>query len=358
MLEGTKNSLGYGALLAGALLLGSGILAGDFSRRLKSGDQSLDEAAQQKIRASMYAYAKQLESSDNPRDLAVSAFLQVSNHPDQKLTETLSVSKESIALLKKAIESGPNDPTLAWLEAMDCGWMNTACDKKAALARLVKLEPDNAAVDFLLFNEAHIAGNSTAAWQALASGGNKTDFTLPLDAISKMYLDSLQGWNSPVVIDARGYFGKNAKDLSPLTQDELRKAAAFGYGLAFALPAFQYYSEYCKPAPTDPAQLEACQKFTRNMATDNDVLARNIATHIGVAVFTQSPEKEAWLARREQSVWQSLQYSKLLQSIPDIDRKNLRAWPGTSELDRRITLLTENNIPLSPPDGWTSPKAR
>ena len=71
MKERTKNIFGYSALFAGALLIGGGILAGDFSRYLKSQDQSLDEADQQKIRASMFDYAKQLETSNNPRDLTV-----------------------------------------------------------------------------------------------------------------------------------------------------------------------------------------------------------------------------------------------------------------------------------------------
>ena len=234
--------------------------------------------------------------------------------------------------------------------------MTAACDKKEALARLVKLEPDNAAVDLLIFNEANAAGDSSAALQALQSGGSKTRFELPIHAIGNLYFESLQGWNSPVVINSRDYFGKNAKDFSPLTQDEIRKTAAIGYSMAFALPAFQHYSSYCKPAPAQAVQLEACRKFTENFAKDKNIISRRIATDIAVALFTQSPEKEEWLELREQSIWQSQQYSKLIQLIPDADRSYLRIWPDTDEVDRVAALLAQNNIPLSPPAGWTSTK--
>jgi len=354
----TQDVLAYGAFFAGAVLVGGCILAGDFSRYQKAQLTSIDPADEKKLRASFYEYAKQLETSGNPRDLAVSAFLQVSNHPDRELGTAFAPSAGNIALLKKALTHGQDDATLAWLEALDCGWMTDACDKDAGLARLLKLQPENAAVDFFQFNEAHWAGNTEAAWKALANGGNKKYFSLPIDAIGTMYFESLQNWRSPITMNPRFVFGENAKNIDPLTQDEYRKIEAFGYSIALAIPALQHYSEYCKPAPADPGKLLACQKFTTLFATGNTRLSRGLDTNIALSVFTQSPEKEKWQALRTQYQWQFQQYSKLLALDYSIERKYLQQWPGMTEQARLELLLRDNGIALIPPADWSLPEQK
>lgn len=348
-----QSTLAYGAFFAAALMIGGGILAGDFSRQLKVQDQRLVEADQEKLRSSLFDYAKQLESSNIPRDLAVSAFIQASNHPDMKLTQPFSAPENSIALLRKGIALGQNDPTLAWLEAMECNWMKVACNKDAALSRLVRLEPDNAAVDLLLFNIAVTSGDADAAWRALAVGGSKKYFALPMDAVSKMYFESLQDWDAPTSISARFYYGDNAKDLSALTQDEIRKATAAGFSMAFALPAFQHYAKFCMPAPADAVKLKSCQQFTEKLAADQNLLSRGVGSSVAVAVFTESPDREKWQANRNQHQWQMQEYMSLVMHDPSAERKYLKNWPYGSELDHVAAMLNEKNIPLSPPAGWT-----
>lgn len=334
-------------------MIGGGILAGDFSRQLKLQDQQLSEAYQEKLRSSLFDYAKQLESSDIPRDLAVSAFIQASSHPDLKLTQPFSAPENSIILLREAIALGQNDPTLAWLEAMECNWMKAACNKDAALSRLVKLEPDNAAVDLLLFNVAVSNGNADEAWRALTLGGSKKHFVLPINAVSKMYVESLQNWNAPISIGASYYYGDKANDLSALTLDEIRKATAAGFSMAFALPAFQHYTKYCMPAPAEPLKLRACQQFTERLANDHNLLSRGVGTSVALAVFTESPDIEKWLAKRKQHKWQMQEYSRLVMNDPSAERKYLKNWPYGSELERVEAMLNDKNIPVSPPADWS-----
>lgn len=353
-----NSVLAYGAFFVAALLIGGGILAGDFVRNQNAGEQSRNLSNQNRINASLFAYAKQLESSNKPSDLAVSAFIQASNHPELNLMETPSASKGNIALLKKAITLGQDDPTLAWLEAMECNWMKAACNKDAALLRLIKLEPDNAAVDLLVFNEAVGADDTDAAWHALALGGSKKHFVLPIDAVSKMYLESLQNWNAPTSIDASFYFGDSAKDFSALTQDEIKKATAAGFSMTFALPAFQHYTKYCMPAPADPIKLQTCQRFTENLSADRNLLSRGVGSSVAVTVFADSPDKEKWQAMRMQHKWQMQEYTRLVMKDPGFERKHLRTWPYSSELDRIAAMLTEKGIPLSPSEGWSFEAAK
>lgn len=353
MKEHTKNILGFSALLCGALIVGGSILAGDFSRYQRNHSIASELADAKKVQTSLFAYAKKLENSDNPRDLAVSAFLQLGNKPRDNLDQAFLPSLEEIALLKKALSLGQDDLTLAWFEAMNCGSMYAACDKDAALIRLGQLEPDNAAVDFLYLNKADTARDTEAVWQALERGGQKNYFQLPIDAIGSMFYQSLRNWNSPVTYDPKDIFGKNAKDTRPISQEEYRKITAFGVSLAIAIPALQAYSKYCRPAPTDLSQLKSCQKFTKNFAAGNSMLLRSMGTRMGTELFLQSPEKEIWQVRRNQFQWQQMKYNELLASDYSVDRVHFEMWPEKNELDRIAALLNERNIPLSPPKGWS-----
>ena len=353
-----NNALAYGTFFAAALLVGGGILAGDFTRYARNHSASNDQIQAREVQASLYAYAKTLEASDNARDLAVSAFLQVSNKPRDNPEQAFVVSQEEIDLLKKALVLGQNDATLAWFEAMDCGWMSAACDKDAALIRLSKLEPDNAAVEFLHLNKAHAIGNTEASWQAIERGGQKKYFRLPIDAIGAMYYESLRNWHSPVTLDPKDVFGKNTKDLRPVSQEEYRKITAFGFSIAIAIPALQDYSVYCRPAPTNVGHLKICQQFTGKLAAGDSMLLQGMGTRMGTELFLQSPEKEQWQARRNQHQWQQMKYSEVLQSDPGADRVYLEKWPGISENERIEALLSAKGISLSPPAGWAFEEKR
>lgn len=339
-------------------MIGGGILAGDFSRDARAHSSAGNQADAANVQASLYAYAKELEASDKPRDLAVSALLQVNNKPRDNPEPAYVVSQEEIDLLKKALAMGQNDATLTWFEAMNCGGMSAACDKDAALTRLSKLEPDNAAVELLYLNDADAAGNSEAAWQAIERGGQKKYFQLPVDAIGGMYYESLRNWNSPVTLDPKDVFGKNTKDLRPVSQEEYRKITAFGVSIAVAIPAYQYYTKYCYAVPADSNHLIACQQFTEKLAAADSPVLRGIGTRVGVALFTQSPGKEVWLARRNQYQWQHMKYSEALQSDPGADRVYFEKWPGISEIERINALLKAKGIPLSPPADWTFEEKR
>lgn len=353
MKERTKNILGYSCLLSGALLLGGSILAGDFSSYQRSHSTATQQDDAKKVQVSLFAYAKKLENSDNPRDLAVSAFLQLSNKPRDTLGQTFVPAQEETALLKKALALGQDDSTLAWLEAINCGSMNAACDKDAALTRLSKLEPDNAAVDLLYLNAAEAAGNTEATWQALERGGQKKYFRLPIDAIGSMYYESLRNWNSPITYSPKDIFGRNAKDLRPLNQKEYQKITAFGFSIAIAIPALQHYAKHCRPAPIDLNYLKACQQFTDKFASGDSMMLQGMGTRMGSELFLQSSEKEQWQSRRNQHQWQQMKYSEILQSDASADRVYFEKWPAISELDRISALLQEKGIPLSPPEGWS-----
>lgn len=354
MKEHTSNVLGYGTFLIVALLIGGVILTGNLARHKNVPQTSFLRVDEKVSRASLYDYGKNLEASGNPRDLLVSAFLQADNHPSGNSGMVPVPSPENITLLRSAFSLGHDDPTLAWIEALGCRWLDAACDTNAAINRLSKLDPDNAAVDLLQFNQAHAAGNVEVAWQALARGGSKKYFVLPIDAIGAMYFESLKDWHSPANSDPSFHFVGNGRKLAPVTLEEYRKLEAQLYGFSLGLPSFHLYASECKPSPTDPLKLLICQRFTEKLASGNTSSCRSIGTSIAIAIFSKPLEREKWNAEYNKHRWQLHQHSKLLKNKASAEREYLQQWPGISELQKIEMMLYDNGMSPTPPSGWTS----
>lgn len=354
MKENTSNVLGYGTFLVVTLLVGGVILTGNLARHKNVPQNSFLRVDEKISRASLYDYGKSLEASSNPRNLLVSAFLQADNHPSGNSGIVPVPSSENIALLKRAFSLGRDDPTLAWIEALGCRSLDAACDTNAAISRLSKLDPDNAAVDLLQFNQAHAAGDAEAAWQALARGGGKNNFVLPIDAIGAMYFESLSGWNSPANNDPRFHFVGNGRKLAPVTLEEYRKLAAHLYGFSLGLPSMNHYAKHCKPSPADPVNLLICQRFTEKLASGNTSSCRSIGTSIAIAIFSNPLEREKWKAEYNNHRWQLRQHSRLIKTKASAERKYLQQWPGINELQQIEIMLRDNGMSLTPPSGWTA----
>lgn len=348
MKERTKNSLCYCSLLAAALLVGSCILYGDVSQPIeKTSIPFLSEADQDRIDKSLYEHSKLLQQSDKARDIAVSAFLQ--NAYQSKKNEGSPPSSENIALLKKAISLDPNDPDLAWLEAMDCSQLAAACNKADALLRLKKIEPDNLAVHLLDFNQAVEKQDFFARDNALQAMADSHYSDIHYFSQGYFYYYALRDWNSPVKLKASQLFSDDINQ-KPVTQDEMRKMVANGYSIATAMPALQSLIEFCKEEGLDNEPLESCQKIARIMVTDKTIIMNRIGLLIGATVFRQNPQASQWRNNYRKSYWLSSQYAQpyKLYSV----RNAFGAWPNMDEIAIQKQKLMMQGIPLTPPADW------
>lgn len=347
MKEPTKNILGYGAILAAGLLLGSAIVGGTFPRHVEYDTSLFSNSTQNGINKSLYRHAGKLQSSGNARDLAASAFFLDSYQPTRQVDSPASV--ENIEQLRQAIASSPNDADLAWLEATDCARLFKACDKQNAIRRLNRIEPDNLAVHLLEFNQASINHDDDVRDMALNAMANSRYSDIHYFSLGGLYYDALRNWNSPVTLKASEFF-QDDTDQTPVTIEEQRKMIAIGYSAASAIPALQFVSDFCKKTDLNQEQLQNCKSVARLMTTDKTIVVHRIGLRIGIAVFKHSPEAEQWRAAYLQSHWLSSQYA--VPSKHHSGRDSFKAWPNIDEFSTMKQKLAAEGIPLSPPADW------
>jgi len=348
MKERTKNVLGYGALLSGALVLGSAMMAGSYSLYEKSVASSMSDAKNKKFNESLIRYAEQLQISNNPRDLAVATlfldFHEMLETPEQ------AAKPMHVEQLRRAIALSPQDPDIAWLEAMGCGRLDAACDVENALARLRTIEPDNLAVHMLTFNLADKAGNAGLRQSALQAMASSRYSDIHYSSIGKMHLDALRGWHAPMELSVNDIFGDDI-DQSPVTVKESRKIAAIGFTMAMGLPALQPLLTQCKRENLSTDEIQVCQKIATLMVKDKTMIMHRVGLRIGLAVFKQEPLASQWREANRVSYWQLNGYDPR-RKAKFSERKHFNAWPNVDEIAQQRQRLIDKAIPLTPPDGW------
>ncbi len=344
----TKNSLGYGALLAGALLLGSGILAGANSLHLKSIASTKDDLKSKAFDESLIHYMEQLQISNNLRDVvATSLFLDF-----RDLIKAPKQASKAIYIeqLRRAIALSPKDADIAWLEAMGCGRLEAACDVESALTRLSSIEPDNLAVNMLSFNRADKAGNVELRKSTLQKMADSRYSDIHYSSVGSMFFEAFRGWHPPMSISAADVFADDI-DQSPISDNESRKVVAMGYSMALGLPPLQQIVTFCKTKDLPSDELQYCQKIATVMMKDKTLLMHRIGLRIGIEAFKTEPDAGAWREAYRVSSWQ-LSAHRPYGKPHTSDRKYFNEWPNTDEVAQQKQRLIDADIPLTPPDGW------
>lgn len=348
MKERTKNILGYGALLSGAIVLGSCIVAGAYSLCHESMDSMADETRNKKFIQSETRYMEQLQISNNPHDVvAASLFLGFQDSGSQTKKPA---NKRLAKQLKNAIAQSPDDPDIAWIEAMDCGFLEVACDSENAITRLKRLEPKNLAVYLLAFDRADKAGDKAQQKNELLAMANSGYSDIHYFSTAELYYEALRGWHPPLPLSAADIYGDDI-DQKPIADAELRKIVAAGISMAMGLPPINQLSTHCKSGKLPADELLACQKIASLMVRDKTLLMHSIGLRIGAAVFKQEPEATHWRRALRTYFWQlsgdhpnrGKQYS---------EREYFNVWPNIDELAQQKQRLLHKGIPLTPPDTW------
>ncbi|MGH8050519.1 MAG: hypothetical protein ACREPB_07675 [Arenimonas sp.] len=343
-----SNILGYSALLTGALLLGSGMMAGSYALYLKStGSSPLDKANNEKLNHSLTRYMEQLQVSNNPRDIVVAVqFLDFHESGNQTAKP---VSAMFVKQLKRAIAQSTDDSDIAWVEAMGCGRLEAACDPENAIARLKRLEPDNLAVYLLAFSRADRNGDAASRKAELAAMANSRYSDIHYYSTGNLYLESLRGWHSPMPISVYALFGDDINQ-APVTDEESRKVVAAGYSLMMSLPPLSPLSEFCNSEQLPIDELQACQKIATLMVKDKTLIMHSVGLRIGLSVFQQEPEATQWRQAFRTHTWLNL-YRPNKKSTHSL-RDEMNAWPHEDEVAYYHKLRATEGISPTPPDGW------
>ena len=275
----------------------------------------------------------QLSRSKAPRDWALAAeILLMKAELDQR-----------DALMKKAVETAPDDVLVQWLAALAPVRSGVGDPPAAGLERarkLATLEPDNAAHGLQLLAAQNAAGDAKGADETLAHMAAAKRF-------DEHYRDYLLAW-----ADAWRRFPPADAELG--TEVMARMAAV-------PFPAYQAIVKSCDPIDRPAAQAGArwknCIAIARRMLDGRTFIARQVGYVVLQRMNELTPEDEAaWLVMR----WIMDKGTELTDAQEMLDPAFGRQWLddwrdiGREDLIFRRR-LEKAKVEATPPPGWKPP---
>jgi hypothetical protein len=221
------------------------------------------EIVEKNRRADAYrlALATSLASRNTPDALLASAvavkWLEVDIAPIRR-SVAVPPAMSSAALLARAAALAPADarPWFLAIGTLRCAPVDAPCAKDAAIARLLQVDPDNAAAWLLSFQREAERGDAAAARASLARAARAPVFRDYVDAIDQVVL---REWLSdPTELRVGPHESK-----STLTEAQFaRWNKLFESTTSFGTPGDYYLAKACDPASAakdDPALQADCR---------------------------------------------------------------------------------------------------
>lgn len=248
-------------------------------------------------------------------------------------------------LLEAVQRRGRDDALVQWMLSTDALTLAYPSLRRAAIARLLELEPDNLAARLLA-----------------------VDVVLPgdtLDVAAARRFDAHHYERLRVYLDAfeRHPPSRALARMAPdggVDVDVLAATLAMGLWSDDAAPMYQAIVARCAPdlGGATAAPRAACEHVGHELAEHGDtVLVRGIGLGMQQRLATSEEAVDALRAQRRTLTWQSLRGAGLTPA-PNRDAERFRAWvrqvrtPGMTEIELIRSLLIEAGEPLEPPLFW------
>lgn len=305
--------------------------------------------------AAIAGHVRVLMASSDPRDQLAAALIAPSAEP-RSGEEFDWTTEEASTAFAAARRLGPNDRLLAWLEALDCprARAGSGCDPQAALERLQRLEPDNAAVWIKALDQAVARGDEAAIDGLLARAAAASRYEIPFADIGRLLFETLQRVESPPmtprVAAALGLDGGMGRAASA---DDTAGTQAMAIASAVAMPAYLPLQQVCSGADGKPAQahrLPACIATYAHMARDPLLISQMIALTRLVRLTAGSTAGAEWRERLRTMQWvRSKGIERVNARLPD---GYLRSLWRQGEMPALEGVLRAAGVPTTPPPGW------
>lgn len=359
----------------GLLVLGMALsMAGAEGRAQASpGAQSLQQRAtawQLRYNQALQLHLRGMASSGQARDLYAAALLwpgvaDQASAPGpagtaQDLLQTRPrAPSERVVWLQAAIKARPRDPLVARFEAGGCEGERIDCDPAAALAFLLREEPDNAEVQLLAFADAqrrHDRAAQARYWKAAVSASRYDDDDLALvrlltDAVADLPVPPLESALTELIDPASA----QGEAFDP------RNAAMTNAMAIFATralsPGITRTIRYCDKTSTktDEARADECKAVFALMARDaNSLLARSLALGMMARLTTGTPQVLAWQEQQRQLRWLMQRATRYLPGSSTLVPADLYMgwWLRDGEIVAMQRLMEAVGEPLAAPPGW------
>jgi len=282
-------------------------------------------------RATWSPLSQSLAISSDPRDWILAAIL--SSTPR---------SAEIAAVFAKAAAAAPDDVLVQWLAAVR--------DDETAITTLTRLEPDNGASWLPALDSAIRHKDAAGIDAALAGFSASTRFDDHFGQLLHAWQAALQRQPDTGVCEAGKACDRAERDFT----------LAMAMTSASAFPALQSILSFCKATSTHSLRHQQCETGARRMLEGGNTL---VSSSIGFALLRNldalTPADEELRGQRDwlQEVTLPL-HRDFVSGAPGF-AEFVADWSTLdSELEVMRRLAQRAGQPLTPPDGWVSPRQR
>lgn len=324
-----------------------------------------DRRWQRGLDAAMLDHAHALAARGDARSLLAAALIAPISF-DEASGRALPISADAQAWFDAARAARPADPLVAWLEATGCP-LALQCDADAAIARLLQVDGDNAAVQWLAINAALHGGDEITARTHLRLAANAERFQPYINEVLQLLLEARDAAalapmdaSTATAMGTAQHFGR------PTSDAEMVAVVSMAQWAAIAMPAVAGVAKLCQldvDAPQrDAALRQDCAGLLARAANDGSVMVYPAVALPALIELSEGAEQAAWQARLREFAWLYEQAAPLL-STPDAEAGLVgyaRQMAADGELAAMRQLLQANHIPLAPPADWlpTAPRYR
>lgn len=345
-------------LLAGFMCVGDALAQGEIAKPRH--DPETEAALQrwhQANAAAIEQHVRELMTSQIARKQLAAALMAPAYKPQPKSGQGFGgASEESTIAFAAAKRLGPNDPLIAWMEAVDCPGARTGpgCDSKAAIERLQRIEPDNAAIWVLALRDAQEGGDATGVDRYLAQAAQARRYRYPLGEIGQLLYEEFRQVDSPSldarIAEAIGIGGELGR--TP-TADDVAGVNAMSIAFAVALPALQPLLHACmgednRPAPAH--RTSDCGAVFRHLVESDLMIAQLIGLATLARMTADVPEGAKWREQLRELYWISSEGQKaLLGNMPE---NYLTSFWRYGEVEAYKQALTAAGRSIAPPADW------
>lgn len=250
---------------------------------------------------------------------------------------------ESNAARRWQEAASANDPLALWLAAVDCPV--STCEEHAAVAALVRIEPDNAAVGQIEMNLAAKTGDAVGVRNGLHRMATATRYDSHESELVQGLLRATDGIDVPrrLLRHGRGAVGREAA----------RTALAAGIWMRVSTPSFTAFLDTCRPGVAGEIERD-CVAAARNLSDGDTLMSRSIGPRVWYQLADSAVERDRALVRWRDWRWLG---SNVIGVFDTDTAQGLVRWRDArmssgSEVAAFRAMERARGISDSPPEGF------
>lgn len=304
------------------------------------------------VRLALRAQARLLAGrGDGRSQLAAASLLRMATNYEAGEDALNQDDAAFAALLVRAGELAPDDPLIAWLERLGCPASQPLCRPQQALARLQRMEPDNAATWLTSLDEA-VADNDHAAIDRALDRTGRAGYYDNYWGEAGYFLDATLPDMPlpPRGADVRDALRRHGDGVDPSDAD-VRSVYAIAMASALAMPGLTSLLRSCrsKDVVVAAARRSSCLGVATRMAESDTLFGRRVGLALAVRLTADLPAGAAWREQLRSFTWLQEQLHEMGFQVP----------PGYAQSVWRLGVVTAlqawvtgRGRPLTPAPGW------